>query len=187
MAGKRVVNASPGASGGSDGAPASPALAGESRALAAWELVSVAVSTLIAEWAVLALSSNKLLLAVPVVCAFGLMFASHRLRGETLRDLGWRVDNFMGAARLLLLPMLAAQLRWASSAGSGSAGSLLSASAGGVGVFGFPVWGFAWGFLQQCVLQSSSTAARNSSSDGARRASQSSPRSLRFSICQTPG
>jgi membrane protease YdiL (CAAX protease family) len=126
----------------------------ESRALAAWELVSVLASTLIAEWAVLALSRDKRLLLVPVACAFALMFYSHYLRGETLRDLGWRTDNFARAARLLLLPSIAGSLLlvllgWLWFGGSFSFG----ARRAGWEIFGFPVWGFAWGLLQQYVLQ----------------------------------
>jgi len=123
--------------------------------LAAWELVSVASSTLIAEWAVLALGSNKTLFAVPIACAFGLMFYSHYLRGETLRDLGWRTDNFTRAMRLLLLPMLAGSVLlvlvgWFWFGGKFSFGERRA----GWEVFGFPLWGFAWGLLQQYVLQS---------------------------------
>ncbi|HEX9919386.1 MAG TPA: hypothetical protein VGA87_09475, partial [Pyrinomonadaceae bacterium] len=93
-----------------DAAPVLSRVAPESRALAAWEIASVASSTLVAEWAVLALGNHKMLLAVPVVCVFSLIFYSHRLRGETLRELGWRTDNFLRAVRLLLLPMIAGTL-----------------------------------------------------------------------------
>jgi membrane protease YdiL (CAAX protease family) len=136
--------------------PTSPALlAYESRALAAWELVSIVASTLIAEWAVLALSSNKTLLAAPVACAFGLMFYSHRLRGETLRDLGWRTDNFTHAARLLWLPMLVGSVALALAGWVWFGGIFrIGAPRAGWEVYGFPVWGFAWGLLQQYVLQS---------------------------------
>ena len=127
----------------------------ESRALAAWEIISVAVSTLVAEWAVLALGSRKTLLAVPVICAFALMLYSHYLRGETLRDLGFRTDNFLRAARLLVIPMVAGSLvlvliGWLWFGGSFSFGQRRA----GWAIFGFPVWGFAWGLLQQYVLQS---------------------------------
>jgi membrane protease YdiL (CAAX protease family) len=127
----------------------------ESRALAAWEIVSIACSTMIAEWAVLALGADKLWLAVPVACAFALIFYSHKLRGESLRELGWRTDNFVQAARLLLLPMLVgsvllALVGWLWFGGSFSFGQRRA----GWAVFGFPVWGFAWGLLQQYVLQS---------------------------------
>ncbi len=79
------------------------------RALAAWEILSVAVSCLIAEWVVLAFAgSNKILLALPVALALTLIVFSHRVYGETPRDLGFRGDNFMPAVKLLLLPTVAA-------------------------------------------------------------------------------
>ena len=75
------------------------------RALAAWEIASVVVSCLIAEWVVLAfVGANKLLLAVPIALALALMFLSHRLYGESAQELGFRWDNFIAAAKLLLLP-----------------------------------------------------------------------------------
>lgn len=78
------------------------------RAVAAWEIVSVVTSCLIAEWVVLAfVGANKLVLAVPVVLALALMVFSHRAYGETPRDLGFRWDNFLAAARLLALPTAA--------------------------------------------------------------------------------
>lgn len=80
-----------------------------SRALAAWEIVSVVVSCLIAEWVVLAfLGANKIVLAIPVAFALALMFFSHRVYGESARDLGFRTDNFLAAAKLLVLPTIAA-------------------------------------------------------------------------------
>lgn len=80
-----------------------------SRALAAWEIVSVVVSCLIAEWVVLAfLGANKIALAIPVAFALALMFFSHRVYGESARDLGFRTDNFLAAAKLLVLPTIAA-------------------------------------------------------------------------------
>ena len=80
-----------------------------SRALAAWEIVSVVISCLIAEWVVLAfLGANKIVLAIPVAFALALMFFSHRVYGESTLDLGFRTDNFAGAAKLLVLPTIAA-------------------------------------------------------------------------------
>jgi membrane protease YdiL (CAAX protease family) len=73
--------------------------------LALWEIVSVVTSCLIAEWVVLAFASDiKLITAIPVLLALGLMAFSHRERGETLRDIGFRADNFLASCRLLLLP-----------------------------------------------------------------------------------
>ncbi|HZH91502.1 MAG TPA: CPBP family intramembrane glutamic endopeptidase [Pyrinomonadaceae bacterium] len=127
----------------------------ESRALAVCEIASIACSVVVGEWAVVALGNHKTLLAVPIACAFALMLYSHHLRGETLRELGWRTDNFMRAARLLLLPMLAGTLAlalvgWLWFDGSFSFGKRRA----GWAISGFPVWGLAWGLLQQYVLQS---------------------------------
>jgi xanthosine utilization system XapX-like protein len=73
--------------------------------LALWEIVSVVTSGLIAEWVILSFArQSKLIAAIPIVLALGLMVFSHRARGETLRDIGFRTDNFFAACRLLLLP-----------------------------------------------------------------------------------
>jgi membrane protease YdiL (CAAX protease family) len=78
-------------------------------ALALWEIVSAVVSCLIAEWVVLAfVGSNKFVLAIPVALALTLMIFSHRAYGETLRDIGFRMDNFIAASRLLLFPTIIA-------------------------------------------------------------------------------
>jgi membrane protease YdiL (CAAX protease family) len=75
--------------------------------LALWEIVSVVVSCLIAEWVVLAfVGTNKVLLAIPITLALTLMIFSHRVYEETLHDLGFRLDNFLAAAKLLLLPTI---------------------------------------------------------------------------------
>ena len=77
--------------------------------LAIWEIASVITSGLLAEWVVLGFAgSNKLIMAIPVLLALALMVASHRERAESLRDIGFRFDNFLASCRLLLLPTLAA-------------------------------------------------------------------------------
>src|SRR5262245_11364898 len=77
--------------------------------LAAWEIVSVLISCLIAEWVVLAfVGTNKLALAVPIALALTLMIFSHRVYGETVHELGFRFDNFLATAKRLLLPTLVA-------------------------------------------------------------------------------
>jgi membrane protease YdiL (CAAX protease family) len=77
--------------------------------LARWEIVSVVLSCLIAEWVVLAfVGRSKLALAIPIALALTLMIASHRAYGETLRELGFRWDNFVAAVKVLILPTLAA-------------------------------------------------------------------------------
>ncbi|HLN99564.1 MAG TPA: CPBP family intramembrane glutamic endopeptidase [Pyrinomonadaceae bacterium] len=73
--------------------------------LALWEILSVVTSCLIVEWVVLSfVGRNKLIGSVPVLLAVGLMIYSHRERGESLQDIGFRLDNFIAACRLLLLP-----------------------------------------------------------------------------------
>jgi membrane protease YdiL (CAAX protease family) len=75
--------------------------------LAAWEIASVTVTFLIAEWVVLPFAGNsKLAFAFLIGLALGLMFLSHRVRKETAKDIGWRFDNFFQAARLLVLPTI---------------------------------------------------------------------------------
>ncbi len=82
--------------------------AGINKNLAAWEILSVFTSCLIAEWVVLAfIGRSKLVLAIPVALALLLMIFSHRAYGESLRDLGFRLDNFLAAAKLLLAPTAA--------------------------------------------------------------------------------
>src|SRR5215213_5972971 len=77
--------------------------------LALWEIVSVIISCLIAEWVILAFAgTNKFALAIPIALALTLMIFSHRVYGETPRDLGFRLDNFLAAAKLLLLPTIIA-------------------------------------------------------------------------------
>ncbi len=77
--------------------------------LALWEVVSVMLSCLIAEWVVLAfVGPNKIVFAIPVALALTLMIFSHRVYGETLHDLGFRIDNFVASAKLLLLPTIIA-------------------------------------------------------------------------------
>ena len=79
------------------------------KTLAGWEIVSVVISCLIAEWVVLGfIGPSKVALAVPVALALVLMFFSHWVYGETPSDLGFRFDNFLAAAKLLLLPTIVA-------------------------------------------------------------------------------
>ena len=90
----------------------------EARGLALWEIASVVTSCLIAEWVVFSFASgSKLIGAVPILLAAGLMLMSHRERGETVRDVGFRADNFLAACRLLVLPtalvvLLAVAVGW---------------------------------------------------------------------------
>ena len=125
----------------------------EDRALALWEVVSVVASVLVAEWVVFALAGDSAwALLVPVTTVIAFMLLSHRARGETAYDVGWRLDNFWEAARLLAVPMLVC-------------GALLVAVGwytsnldfvrweGGQSLFGVPVLSLLWGPLQQYALQ----------------------------------
>ncbi|HEX8337053.1 MAG TPA: CPBP family intramembrane glutamic endopeptidase [Pyrinomonadaceae bacterium] len=125
----------------------------EDRALAAWEIVAASTSALVAEWVVGTLAGRgRLLLLVPVTTAVVFMLVSHRVRGESARDVGWRLDNFMEAARLLLAPMLAVSallvgLGW-------YAGTLdFGRWEGGQSIMGVPGLSLVWGPLQQYALQ----------------------------------
>ncbi len=128
-------------------------VAGVDKSLAAWEIVSVIISVLIAEWLILTVAGGRRLLGVvPIMLAFVYILLSQRLRGETLHEIGWRLDNFALAARLLVVPMLATTLvlfivGWFnSSINFGRWG-------GGRAYFGLPVFGALWGILQQYILQ----------------------------------
>ena len=79
------------------------------RTLAMWEIISVVVSCLIAEWVVLAfVGRSKFVLAIPIALALMLMIVSHRAYSETLPEIGFRWDNFLAAVKLLMLPTAAA-------------------------------------------------------------------------------
>lgn len=81
------------------------------RALALWEVVSVVTSCLLVEWVVLSfVGRSKLVGAVPVLLAVGFMLYSHRERGETAREIGFRTDNFIAACRWLILPTVLVML-----------------------------------------------------------------------------
>ena len=125
------------------------------RALAGWEIVSLVSSALIAEWILSAAAGRtKLIVAIPLTFAFVLVITSHLLRKESPRDLGFRFDNFLRAAKLLMLPMIAV--------------AVLCISLGLIfgtrpdlfrwhperPIAGQLALGFAWGFVQQYVLQS---------------------------------
>lgn len=125
------------------------------RALAAWEIASVASSILIAEWMLAAMvGRSKFVLAIPIALAFIFMIYSHRRRGETPRDLGLRVDNFLQAVKLLSLPMVliggvCLLVGW----WAGAEINFLRWHTGRP-ILGQLVLGFGWGLVQQYVLQS---------------------------------
>ena len=130
-------------------------LRAEGRGLALLEIASVVSSALIAEWMILPFAGQeKLIGAIPILLAFALIFYSQRLRRETARDLGWRLDNFLQAARLLALPMILTTVillvvGWFT---TGLHNGLL-ARTGDRSLMWLPAWGILWGLLQQYVLQ----------------------------------
>jgi len=125
------------------------------RALAAWEIGSVVSSAVIAEWILSAAAGrSKAIVAIPISLAFVFMISSHRLRREGPHELGLRFDNFFRALKMLLIPM-----------------AVVAILALGIGFLSgvrpdFFRWhaerhiaaqlalGFAWGLVQQYVLQS---------------------------------
>ena len=81
------------------------------QSLAGWEIASVVSSILIAEWlAATAAGFSKAIIAVPVTLAILVIILSHRLRRESLRDIGFRFDNFARALLLLAVPVLVTAL-----------------------------------------------------------------------------
>jgi membrane protease YdiL (CAAX protease family) len=75
------------------------------RLVALWEVFSLVVSAIIAEWVVATFADRqKLVAAIPIALGLSLMVFSHRQRQESVRDLGFRWDNFWPALRLLLIP-----------------------------------------------------------------------------------
>ena len=125
----------------------------EDRALALWEIVSVVVSVLVAEWVVFALAGDSAVaLLIPVVTVVAFMLLSHRARGETAREVGWRLDNFWRAARLLAIPMLACGAMLVL-VGLYTSNLDFVRWEGGQSLFGVPALSLLWGPLQQYALQ----------------------------------
>jgi hypothetical protein len=126
-----------------------------SESRARWlEVISVVSSIVIAEWMFTTVSGlSKLIIAIPVLLAFAVMICSHRARSESLRDIGFRFDNFLQAMRLLALPML----------GSGILCLIVGWRLGGtLNLFRWHsnrfilvqlMLGFGWGLVQQYALQ----------------------------------
>jgi membrane protease YdiL (CAAX protease family) len=79
------------------------------RTLAIAEIISVALSCLIAEWVFLSfLGQDRWLVIIPLLLAVSFMVLSHKAYKESLQDLGFRSDNFLSALRLLVVPTLIA-------------------------------------------------------------------------------
>ena len=123
------------------------------RSLALWEIASVIISCLIAEWVITAVAgASNVLVVVPIIFALGLMFCSHRLRGESLREIGFRLDNFGKAARLLVLPMIAGSVILIGIGYFSRSIDFLRWRGGGA-ILGMPLLGIVWGLVQQYALQ----------------------------------
>jgi membrane protease YdiL (CAAX protease family) len=79
------------------------------KGLALWEVVTIITSCLIAEWTLVPFAAGRGFLAViPILLALGFMIFSHWYRDESLQAIGFRLDNFVAAARMLILPTLGA-------------------------------------------------------------------------------
>ena len=97
--------------------------------IARWEIASVLVSGLLAEWVVVSFVGwSKITLAIPIALALILMVTSHRAYGEGLRDIGLTVANLIPALKAVVLPTLVASLLifvigWLTSKGSFTPGT----------------------------------------------------------------
>ena len=77
------------------------------RAVAALEIISVISSVLITAWVLNPLQLNQRWIeAVPGILALALMIYSHWLHGETPQVLGFTLQHFWRALRLIILPMI---------------------------------------------------------------------------------
>jgi membrane protease YdiL (CAAX protease family) len=75
------------------------------RLIASWEIASIISSFLMAEWIIRPFGSrDRFIAAIPLGIALIVMILSHVARGETLRAIGWRLDNFWPAIRFLAIP-----------------------------------------------------------------------------------
>ena len=125
----------------------------EDRALAAWEIATVVASVLIAEWVVFALAGDgAFALAFPVATVLVFMFLSHRARRESAREVGWRLDNFWPAARLLAPPLLVVTVLLVA-LGWYTQSLDFTRWKGGTSIFGVAALSLLWGPLQQYALQ----------------------------------
>ena len=129
-------------------------LAFSDRSLAGWEIASIVSSILIAEWmAATAAGFTKAIIAVPVALAILVVFLSHGLRRESMRDIGFRFDNFLKALSLLAAPLvLTALLCLLIGWRLGTPVNFLRWHPNRYLIVQFAV-GFSWALMQQYVLQ----------------------------------
>lgn len=111
----------------------------------------VLLCALAVEWLILPFAKNPLAVALPILIIVGVIFFSHLRNNETLKEIGYRFDNFAACLRLLVLPMTAfiaalTIIGWLS--GSLRFGDVFSWA------FGRKyVWLCVWGLIQQHALQ----------------------------------
>lgn len=75
------------------------------KTVAMWEIVSVLVSCLVAEWIFASfIGRGKAALIMPIALAMVLIILSHRIYGEGLKEIGFRFDNFARSLRFLFIP-----------------------------------------------------------------------------------
>jgi membrane protease YdiL (CAAX protease family) len=116
-------------------------------------IVYVLACVLAAEWVVPPrLLRNPLVFAAPIVLIVAFGIVSHFRYGETARDLGFRMDNFIPAMRTLAIPMLSVLLLaivigWLAGTMSLQPDRLFAR------LLRLSVWLPVWGFLQQYALQ----------------------------------
>jgi membrane protease YdiL (CAAX protease family) len=117
--------------------------------VAMWEIVSVLVSCLLAEWLFASyIGRGKLALVMPISLAMILIILSQRIYGEGLREIGFRFDNLGRSLRFLLIPtiitvLVVAVLGWIISRGQ------LQFRVPGLRFTLIPIWAL----FQQYVLQ----------------------------------
>src|ERR1041385_3342311 len=129
------------------------------RSLAGWEIASVFSSVLIAEWILSAAAGQTKFIVlipvlIPVTLALVLVIGSQFLHKEGLRELGIRFDNFLGAIKLLALPMIVVALICVAVGLMSGAGPDLFRWHAERALAWQLIVGFGWGFVQQYVLQS---------------------------------
>jgi membrane protease YdiL (CAAX protease family) len=79
------------------------------RAVTILEIASVLVSVFITVWVIIPLQlDQRWFSAVPALLAIALMINSHRVRGESWREIGFTTQHFWRALRLLAAPTLIA-------------------------------------------------------------------------------
>jgi len=119
------------------------------RIVAGWEIASVIISFLTAEWIIQPSGSSvKMLGVIPLVLGLLTMIVSHYVRIESPQDIGFRFDNFLQAFRRLALPMLV----------STSVILIVGWVTGGfqsnkLQIWQWIIWLPLWGFIQQYALQ----------------------------------